>query len=722
MCRMKICARPLLGVLLMAGLVAASLLGRQTAVYAAARPLNILFIILDDVGVDQLAAFNPAALTAALTPNLNAIIAAGIKFTSFTTMPECSPSRVAFFTGRYPLRTGVTAAILDQDLPAAQLSPFEATTPRVLATAGYQSALLGKYHLGGPENNPDGNRTPVVAGWNYFNGNMRGGPPPIDVTLGGQYTRDTEKYSCGFPVGPARGAAWFLDAASQPRCDDNNRAGYTGQQAVALGAIPALDAQGNFAPTCREAAGAGPDFTKPNGYYVWPQGIADANVVQSTRSRQYMTTAQTDAALQWIRRRAEDTDRPGPWMATVSYNAIHTPYQQPPAALYPPGFTWPAGVPENCKDGAAQRVLSDLMLAAVDQEIGRLLVGLGLAHREAGRLVYRPESSDTMVIIVGDNGSFVPSVKPPYDPIRSKFTAYQTGVLTPLIVAGPLVVSPGRTVEHIVDSVDLFALFGEIADVDVRALVPSSQALDAQSVIAYLTHPFQGPVRRHTFTQIGRGLKPATFTPWPCVIRVGPISVATDSLLSSQVLCEGAGGTWFGPTASQPNPPYPTSCDIKAAGLFADLRILPPQVRALRNDRYKLVQVERPPCERGLGEYEFYDLAARSPANPIGLDLLTANLLTNGQPIGLTTTQMANFAELSSELDRLLGSEPVCHGDGNLDKRVDWDDLVGVSRYGGLPSVFDFSENGTTGLEDLQCVLSNYGNDCRRGGPGTACR
>jgi arylsulfatase A-like enzyme len=43
---------------------------------AASRPLNILFIILDDVGKDQLALFNPAAPTAQLTPNINAIAAA----------------------------------------------------------------------------------------------------------------------------------------------------------------------------------------------------------------------------------------------------------------------------------------------------------------------------------------------------------------------------------------------------------------------------------------------------------------------------------------------------------------------------------------------------------------------------------------------------------------------------------------------------------------------
>lgn len=167
---------------------AASLVGGHVSTQSIVPP-NILFIILDDVGKDQLTTFNPASPTGLLTPTLNAIAAGGVQFTSFYTMPECSPSRAAFFTGRYPFRTGVTAAILDLDLPAAHVSPFEVTTPRVLAPAGYTSAMFGKYHLGGPENNPDGNGAPVALGWDYFDGNLRGGPPPIDTTLGGSSLR-----------------------------------------------------------------------------------------------------------------------------------------------------------------------------------------------------------------------------------------------------------------------------------------------------------------------------------------------------------------------------------------------------------------------------------------------------------------------------------------------------------------------------------------------------
>jgi arylsulfatase A-like enzyme len=685
-------------------IVMAPSVGRLRA--AAAVP-NILFIVLDDVGKDQLSAFNSAAAT--VTPILNAIASAGAKFTNFYTMPECSPTRAAFFTGRYPQRTGVTAAILELDLPASHVSPFEATTPRVLSTAGYASAMIGKYHLGGPENNPDGVRAPVVLGWDRFHGGLEAAPASIDVTLGGQYTLDKNKYSCGFPAGAGRGAAWFLGEDGRARCDDNRAAGFTGQQAVTLGAIPALNAAGDFAATCREAVGT-PDFTRSNGYYVWPYVSADAGGVRTAQSRQYMTTATTDAAIEWIRGRSRGGDG-RPWMATVSYNAIHTPFQQPPADLYPPGFVWPANVPQNCTDPAAQRVLSGLMLAALDRDIGRLLVGAGLADIDArGQLVYRPEATNTMVVIAGDNGSFAPTVQAPYDPLRAKGSPYETGVRTPLIVSGPLVNAPGRSVEHLVTAPDLFQLFAEIAGIDVRRLVPPSHIVDARRVLPYLTNPAQPAERGSIFAQLGPAIKPVSVRSWPCVLSTGPINVASDRLFSSQSLCEDNGGTWFGPTASQPNPPYADSCAIRAAGIYNNLAIAATRVWAVRNHQFKLIKQERAACDSALGEYEFFDLSP-SAANPAGLD--ARNLLTNGQPVGLSSEQMANFLELQTVLQAQLDSERACQGDGNLDKRVDTQDALDLYRYWGLPSVFDFTQDGVTDAADLQVVSGNFGTTCR---------
>src|SRR5262249_40150721 len=92
-------------VLVVATLLCAGLAGAPRKARAQTVPPNILFIILDDVGIDQLRIFNPLAPTPPETPNIDAIAKAGVKFTNWWTMPECSPSRVCFFTGRYPLRT-----------------------------------------------------------------------------------------------------------------------------------------------------------------------------------------------------------------------------------------------------------------------------------------------------------------------------------------------------------------------------------------------------------------------------------------------------------------------------------------------------------------------------------------------------------------------------------------------------------------------------------------
>jgi hypothetical protein len=62
---------------------------------------NILFIIMDDVGIDQMQIFGYGGLTPPLTPNINAIARAGVRFRNAWSMPECSPSRAIFFEGGF---------------------------------------------------------------------------------------------------------------------------------------------------------------------------------------------------------------------------------------------------------------------------------------------------------------------------------------------------------------------------------------------------------------------------------------------------------------------------------------------------------------------------------------------------------------------------------------------------------------------------------------------
>src|SRR3546814_12642791 len=104
------------------------------------------------------------------------------------------------------------------------------------------------------------------------------------------------------------------------------------------------------------------------------------------------------------------------------------------------------------------------MTEALDSEFGRLLVETGLATRnQDGSLSYDPKASNTVIVIVGDNGSLAAAAKLPFDLTRAKDSAYQNGVWDPLIIAGPQVVQRDRAVDHTVNMVDVFQFFGEVA-------------------------------------------------------------------------------------------------------------------------------------------------------------------------------------------------------------------------------------------------------------------
>jgi arylsulfatase A-like enzyme len=112
----------------------------------AARP-NVLFILADDLGYGDLSAYGRPDYQ---TPVLDRLARQGMKFLSaYAAAPVCTPTRCAFVTGRYPQRTEVglyeplTAQHRDKGLP-----PDHPTIATQLKAAGYETALLGKWHLG----------------------------------------------------------------------------------------------------------------------------------------------------------------------------------------------------------------------------------------------------------------------------------------------------------------------------------------------------------------------------------------------------------------------------------------------------------------------------------------------------------------------------------------------------------------------------------------------
>lgn len=113
---------------------------------AAQRP-NIIVILADDMGYSDLSCYgNQEGIS---TPNIDALAKGGMRFTDFhSNGPVCSPTRAALLTGRYQQRCGIEGVVLARKYRKTGMAPEEVTFAEVLKTAGYATAMFGKWHLG----------------------------------------------------------------------------------------------------------------------------------------------------------------------------------------------------------------------------------------------------------------------------------------------------------------------------------------------------------------------------------------------------------------------------------------------------------------------------------------------------------------------------------------------------------------------------------------------
>lgn len=325
------------------GLAILATLGSEAAA-GPAKP-NVIFILVDDMGWGDLGANGGAGVP---TPRMDALAGEGTRFTQFyTASPICSPSRCGLITGQFPARWRITSFLQtragNRECGQADfLDPAAPSFVRAFKAAGYATAHVGKWHLGGGRDVDD---APKFAAYGY------------DLGLG-TYESPEPAAGLGLKTGP------------------------------------------------------------------WSQDIEPQQVKRFDRTRWMV-----DEAVAFMKRNAGQ-----PWLVNLWFDDVHTPHVPSDEQLSYAG------------DGAGTAKFR-AVLRATDSEIGRLLDALREMKMDA----------NTLVILAGDNGP-----EPSFQRARTagmrgmKWSLYEGGIRTPLIVRWPGTVPVGVNETTVVGAVDFF--------------------------------------------------------------------------------------------------------------------------------------------------------------------------------------------------------------------------------------------------------------------------
>lgn len=175
-----------------------------------------------------------------------------------------------------------------------------------------------------------------------------------------------------------------------------------------------------------------------NNYYSWPQ-VTNG---ESKTNNQYITSALTDEAIDWI------DDQETPWFLWLAHTAPHTPFHLPPKNLISDQNLEGSDIEEN------QLKYYLAAIEAMDTETGRLLESLS-----------DEELANTVIIFIGDNGTPNQVAQTPFDRTKAKGSLYQGGINVPMIVSGTGL--RAGTTEALINTTDFFTTIAELTGIDL---------------------------------------------------------------------------------------------------------------------------------------------------------------------------------------------------------------------------------------------------------------
>lgn len=392
----------------------------------SAQKPNVIYIYADDLGYGDLSCYGATKLH---TPNLDKLAASGIRFTNgHSTSATCTPSRYAFMTGRYPWRQKGTG-ILPGD--ASLIIPLDKpTVPKLFKSAGYVTAIVGKWHLG------LGNQ--VEKNWNA---EIKPGPNEVGFD-----------YSFIFPATADRVPTVFLENGNVQALDANDPIAVNYAQQIGN------DPTGAAHPELLKmlsSVNQGHNNTIVNGIgrIGWMSGGKMARWTDEEVSFTFLAKAKDFI----------DSHKEEPFFLYMALTEPHVP--RVPATMF--------------KGKSGLGVRGDVILQ-LDWTIGQVM----------DQLVKAGIANHTMIVFTSDNGPVLDdgyqdeavtklNGHTPLGPLRGgKYSALEGGTRVPLIISLPSRIKP-QVSDALVSQMDFLASFSDL----LKIKLPDDAGLDSQHLL-----------------------------------------------------------------------------------------------------------------------------------------------------------------------------------------------------------------------------------------------
>ncbi|MHC2068677.1 sulfatase family protein [Bremerella sp. T1] len=394
-----------------------------SAASAETKKPNIIVIMADDLGYGDVGCYGATGVE---TPHIDSLASDGLKFTSgYCSTSTCTPTRFAFLTGMYAFRQQGTG--IAPPNATSIIKPDTTTTPDVLQSAGYKTAVVGKWHLGlgegkGPDWNGDLKPGPLEIGFDYCFLLPTTNDRVPSVYVENYRVRDLD------PSDPL----WVGN-----KNPNNQPTGVTARDTLKL------DWSHGHNQTIHNGIGRIGFYTGGHAARWRDEDLADEWVKKSN---------------EWIRANKDE-----PFFLFFASHDLHVPR-----------------MPHERFQGKSEMGLRGDAIVQLDWCVGELTKTLDELNL----------TDNTLIVFCSDNGPVLDDGykdgaveklgdHKPAGPYRGgKYTPFEGGCRTPFIVKWPGVVKPGTTSDKMITTTDLGATFAALVGQEVpQGALPDSENL-----------------------------------------------------------------------------------------------------------------------------------------------------------------------------------------------------------------------------------------------------